>query len=406
MSFVEGASRRSGGVGLIGVPPIAKSIADRGHQVALNIADPIIPSAIPYERVRSESIFPDDRSAPCLNVFTYASRGRWAFTPSLIPKVAAAVRSVDFVTLHSLYSFPVLAGYLLARAHRKPYGLWPHGVLAPFQRRVSARKKAVYDRVIARQILQNASVLFFSAIGERDETRELGLRTPSVIVPHGIDTAEYAELPPRGRFRDEYMDGHSGPLILYLGRLNAKKGLDLLIEAVSRAARQEPDIALAIAGGGDPPEYANYVRDLLIQHGLEKRAVMTGLLTNQQKIQAMADADIFALASHAENFCFAMFEAMASGVPVVISDSLNLAGEVAQCSAGLVVPRDAGAFASAILTLVRDQPLRQQMGRNGLALARRYSWESTGERVERTIECVLKGVPIPPDLTMIDSANE
>ena len=109
------------------------------------------------------------------------------------------MRASDFVTLHSIYSFPVLAGYCLARFYRKPYAIWPHGVLAPFQREVSKKKKWLYDRLIARQILNHASVVFFSAAGEREEAASLGLRAPSVVVPDAIEAAEFASLPARGR---------------------------------------------------------------------------------------------------------------------------------------------------------------------------------------------------------------
>jgi glycosyltransferase involved in cell wall biosynthesis len=318
-----------------------------------------------------------------------------------MPDLNKYVPDADFITLHSLYSFPVLAGYLLARRHHKPYGLWPHGVLAPFQRKVHWRRKWLYDRVIAWRILKEAKVLFFSALGERKEIQSLNLTTPAVIIPHGIDTQKYIELPRRGHFRNRYLGGHVGPLVLYLGRLNAKKGLDLLVEAMAKVFEKMPNVRLAIAGGADPPRFMDQVNTQLKKLGIADRAILTGRLSDQEKMEAFADSDVFVMASHAENFSFAMFEAMASRIPVVISNTLNFAQEVKRNSAGIIVDRDPISFANAILDLLQETEVgRHQIGENGRNLAYDFSWEACGEKMEQTIKCILQGKPLPAELTL------
>ncbi len=400
VSFVEGARLGSGGVGLVGVPSIARSIAERGHHVVLVVAGDIMPGAERFGQSSPDCIFHSLEGTPAFGIIPFPALGRWAFSPSLFTSMYRYVCHADFVTLHSLYSFPVLAGYAMARLAGKPYGVWPHGVLAPFQRRVSAKKKRAYDLVSARSILNDASVLFYSATGERDEAAPLRLRAPSVIVPHGIDLGEFSQLPARGQFRARYLGGHQGPLVLYLGRLNAKKGLDLLVAAFSRVVAQLPEARLAIVGAGDPPSFESQVDDWLRRWGIAERTVMPGLIAGDQKLSALADADVFVLPSHAENFCFAMFEAMAARVPVVIADSLNLAPEVERWEAGLVLRRDPEAFASGMLELLVNEELRRSMGERGLCMAKSYSWHSTGVRVEKTMKCIMEGMPLPAELTM------
>jgi glycosyltransferase involved in cell wall biosynthesis len=325
---------------------------------------------------------------------------RWAFSPTIFNALWPYVRDVDFITLHSLYSFPVLAGYLLARWFRKPYGLWPHGVLAPVQRHISAGKKTVYDWLVARATLNNASVLFYTAPGERAEARSLHLKPPSVIIPHGLDLQAFTNLPPRGAFRSRYLARHSGPLVLFLSRLNAKKGLDMLVRAFAFVVERVPDARLAIVGGGDPPQFAQQVASWVKESNVSDYVVMPGFMTGPQQMQAFADADVFILPSHAENFGFAVFEAMASRLPVVVSDTLNYAQEIESHQAGLSVPRDPHLFADALVRLLTDQELRHKLGQNGFDLARMYSWETTGEKVERTIGSILWGEPLPADLTL------
>jgi glycosyltransferase involved in cell wall biosynthesis len=380
------------------VPWIHKSFADRGCHDVLIIAGKAIPSAEPFLCSDVGEVFRSP-SAAAFGAVTYQARGRWQLAPTLIPGLNRYIPNADFIMLHSLYSFPVLAGYLLARRHNKPYGLWPHGVLAPFQRKVHWRRKCLYDRIIARRILTEANVLFFSALGEREEVQPLNLTTPSVIIPHGIDTREYINLPPRGHFRNRYLGGQSGPLVLYLGRLNAKKGLDLLVESMANVLPKIPNVRLAIVGGGDPPKFSDQLKSQLEKLDIADRTVLTGPLFGWEKLEAFSDADIFVLPSHAENFAFAMFEAMASRIPVVISNTLNLAQEVERYSAGIVVDRNPGSFANAILELLKEsEPNRRQIGANGMRLAQTFSWEACGERIERTIQCILQNQPFPEDL--------
>jgi glycosyltransferase involved in cell wall biosynthesis len=400
LSFVEGANPRKGGLGLVGVPMIAKSLADRGHQEVLVIGGRVNPGREPFVQPDIATAAQKKNGPGSFGIVTFPAWSKWAFAPAILWRLCRYARDADFIILHSLYSFPVLAGYLLDRLYRKPYGLWPHGVLLPVQRRISIGKKRIYDWLVARRILSQASALFFAALGEREEAYKLGLTPPSVVIPHGFDAREFERLPPRGQFRAKYLDGQQGPLVLYLSRLNAKKGLDLLAKAFALVADQVPDARLAIVGRGDPVSFEAEVKNWVHKFGLEDRTIMPGLLTGQERLVAFADADIFVFPSVAENFGFAMFEAMASHLPVVVSDTLDYAAQVQHYEAGLVVRRDPQEFANAILKLLRDSDLRKRMGENGLRLARAYSWEACGEKVERTIQCILQGKPLPADLTL------
>jgi glycosyltransferase involved in cell wall biosynthesis len=302
---------------------------------------------------------------------------------------------VDFVTLHSLYSFPVLTGYAVARRFNKPFGLWPHGVLAPVQREVGRRKKAIYDSIVARRILDSASVLLYTAEGERDEAAPLGLTAPSVVIPHGIDRAQFEKLPARGAFRQKYLAGHRGPVVLSLGRLNVKKGLDLLVKAMALVRRECPDARLVIAGGGHPPSFTNQVENWVAQAGISDTTVLTGTLEHYDKLSAFADSDVFVLPSAAENFGFAMFEAMACGMPVVCSDTVNYAGEVSRFDAGIVANRTPADVAAGIKLLLRDPDRRARLGQNGVKLVSIYSWERCGSLLDTTVRCILTKQPFP-----------
>jgi len=299
----------------------------------------------------------------------------------------------------------VLAGYLLARFHRKPYGFFPHGVLATFQRKVSVRKKFVYNRLFADRILKNASVIFYSAEGEREEAAALGIHAPSVVIPDGFDAENFSKLPERGAFRKRFLSGHSGPLILFLARLNAKKGLDLLIKAMKRVLTERPDARLAIVGPPDPPSFHKQVMQWLKESDIESETVLTGMADPKLRLVAYADADLFVLPSHAENFGHSIFEAMSCGVPIVVSDTLNFAGVFRESGAGLVLPRTPEAFSNAIVSLIENPDLRLEMGKLGRSCSGRYSLEMTGSKVAAAAESALHRKQFPPDLAPMMGAG-
>lgn len=392
----EGARPEMGGLGLVAVPPIARALAGRGHQVVLEIFGPLIPGAESFATQDPGRAFASD-----LTAISYAARGRFAFAPGAVPALASHIARADFVMLHSLYSFAVLSGYAAARWRGKKYGVWPHGVLAPFQRSVSAGRKAMYDRLAARRVLNDAAVIFYNAVGEREEAAPVQpAHVPSVIIPHGIDLDSFATLPARGKFRAAYLDRFEGPLVLYLGRLNAKKGLDVLVQAMQRVRAQLPTARLAIVGAGDPPEFAAQVASWVRETGLSDAVVMPGLLMGDAKLDALADADVVALPSQQENFSFAMFEALAARVPVVISDGFNFAPEIERFHAGLVAAREPAAFAQAIVQVLGNPQAAREMGEGGVQLAARYSWSAVGKQMERAIQALVTNQPLPRDLVL------
>jgi glycosyltransferase involved in cell wall biosynthesis len=212
-----------------------------------------------------------------------------------------------------------------------------------------------------------------------------------------MDLTEFSTIPSRGYFRSKYLAGHSGPLVISIGRLNAKKGLDLLIDAMAQVIRRRPDTRLAIIGPPDPAQFRERVMKWLRKTNMEANTVVTGPLDPREKLEALADADVFVSSSEAENFGYSIFEAMAGRVPVVVSDTLDYARVIAQAGAGFAPPRNRESFADAIVRLLDDPILRRQTGMQGMLLVRRYSMENTGIRIERTINNILHHRPVSAD---------
>ena len=200
-------------------------------------------------------------------------------------------------------------------------------------------------------------------------------------MPLGVNPAEFDALPPRGSFRALHPQLGSRRLVVFLGRVTPKKGLDVLVAAFARVAAEVPDAHLVIAGPDDGG-HGRTVRRMIDALGLRERTTTTGMVAGREKLALLADADVWVLPSYTENFAIAAVEALASGAPVVISDRVNIHRDVAGAGAGLVTPCDPAAVAAAIARVLGDAGLRERLRAAGPALVRRsFTWDVAAGRL-------------------------
>jgi len=219
-----------------------------------------------------------------------------------------------------------------------------------------------------RGVLEHASLIHYTTAEEgRLAQQTLPWLPEGVVVPLGVDEqvwrAGAAASPQRGGY------------VLALSRLDVKKGVDVLIRAFHRAAA---DAALAswklvIAGDGEPG-LVESLRALAADGPAANRIEFSGWVAGDARARLLAGAEVFALASHQENFGIAVAEALACGTPAVVSRAVNLAADIEQEGAGWVCERDEAAFATAFVSAARDAAGRRQRGEHARALAQRFRW--------------------------------
>lgn len=300
--------------------------------------------------------------------------GRWGLAPSMITTLRRAVATYDLVHIHWLYGFVSLAAARAAIAADVPFLIQPHGSLDPHLRRNNWLGKQVYLATVGRPLLTRAAAVVFTSEQER-LLASYGPRRPEWVVPVGLDRTSFANLPPRGTFRNAF-PAVDGPFLLFVGRLSRQKGLDLLIGAFARVARQRPDLWLVLAGP-DPGGYGAQMRKLSEQLGVNHRVVFTGMLTHELKLAAYVDADLFVLPSYAENFGAVITEALACGLPTVISDQVNIQRELAAAGAATVVHCSVDGVAEGIASALSDTAARGRIATLGPALVRaQYTWDA------------------------------
>jgi glycosyltransferase involved in cell wall biosynthesis len=300
---------------------------------------------------------------------------RFAFSPGLGYDLRRRVRDYDLLHIHGVYSYPALLAAHSARRCGVPYIVRPHGSLDPYLTQRHRYPKLLYHKVLLRPMLTSAAALHFTTEDERRSTTWLNLRTPSFVLPHGLDLKQFADMPPVGSFRRAWPQCAGKRIVLFLSRVDYKKGLDLLIKGFRLLDPARHNAHLVIAGP-DSLGFERQVRRWVIEEGLESDVTFTGMLMGKEKLAALGDSDLFVLPSYSENFGLAVVEAMACYKPVIISDRVNLCEDVHRGQAGIVVNCAPDAVAAGIRQVLEDPMEAARLGHNGHELVRRrYSWK-------------------------------
>lgn len=286
----------------------------------------------------------------------------------------SGVIDIDIVHIHGLWEEVQHQAAVAARRAGVPYIFRPCGMLDPWSLNQKYWKKRLYLNWRLRRDLNRAAAIHYTADLERDLASPLKLRPPSIVEPNGVDLKEFQTLPVCGTFRSRYDIDAACPLVLFLGRLHPKKGIELLLSAFAEAA-PAPAI-LAIVGPGEQA-YRERLEQLAVEAMIRERVSFVGMLRGADRVAALADADLFVLPSYQENFGIAVVEALAAGTPVVISDQVNIYREIAAAGVGGVVQTSVEPLAAELRRWLTDEPLRQRSAERARAFVwDHYDWDA------------------------------
>jgi glycosyltransferase involved in cell wall biosynthesis len=268
----------------------------------------------------------------------------YGYTSELQPWLRASARNYDAIIVHGLWQYQGLATWRALRGENVPYFVYPHGMLDPwFKQRYPLKhfKKQLYWHWAEERVLRDAAAVLFTT----DEEARLAAQTfapyraRALTMGYGLALDATAQAATAEDFFAEHGELRGSRLILFLGRIHEKKGCDLLIEAFAMAAAAHPGLHLVMAGPdqtGIRPELERLAERL----GVAARITWTGMLTGKVKWGALRAAEVFALPSHQENFGVAVAEALAVGLPVLLSTQVNIWREIVEDGAGLAAADD------------------------------------------------------------------
>lgn len=297
-----------------------------------------------------------------------------AYSRKMARFLNAEAGSFDIIHSYELMSYATCAAFRAARKHSVPIVIQISDSLSVSSLRQKKFRKWIYRRLLLDNILNSANALRVMSQGEVARVTELGYEAPMYLVPNGVALDEAAPCA-KSELLEDYPMLAGKRVILFLGRLHRLKGVDVLARCFAALSSTFPDTVLLVVGPDDGAR--GEMRSILRKAGVLDRTVFTGLLTGDRKLAAYQCADLFVTLSYSDASSNAVLEALAAGLPVVISEHCNFP-EVAEHEAGFVVPLDDASVCEAIGKLLSDARLGARMGHNGGKLVEeRYTWQST-----------------------------
>ena len=316
---------------------------------------------------------------------------KYGFTPRLRSWLKGHGASYDAVIINGLWQFNSLAVWSALRGSGTPYYVFTHGMLDPWFKRaypLKHVKKWLYWPWAEYRVLRDARAVFFTSEEERRLARQSFwlYRCREVVVGYGTKPPPGDAAEQRARFLGVFPKCAGKRLFVFMGRLHEKKGCDLVLQAFAVVAAADPSLHLVMAGPDQEGWQGNLV-DLARSLGLSGRVTWPGMLKGDLKWGALRAAELFLLPSHQENFGIAVAEALACGVPVLISDQVNIWREIQESGAGLVdSDTQAGTLRSCRRWMQLSEPVRQAMREKAERCFReRFAMEHVAARVIRNM---------------------
>lgn len=360
---------------------ISKSLVQDGHDVTVYTTDGFKHR---LDVVKNKPVFVDGiRTYYFRNLSLYLSRNMNLPIPYYLPVVLKKeIKNFDVIHIHEYRTFLAVLIHYYAKKYNIPYVLQPRGSMPLLGKN---NQKKIFDYFFGNSLVQDAKLIIASS---KIESSFYSERFPNIdqkkiiYIPNGVSIENYSNLPKKGEFKKQYSINESDEIILFLGRIHEIKGLDILVEAFSNLLKYHNNIKLVIAGPDDG--YFKKLEAIVDKLDLGDNVIFTGPLYEQQKIKAYVDADVFVLPSRYESFGNVILEAIACGIPVIITDRCGVS-DIVENEVGFIVEYDASHLFNALNVLLSDEELRDRFGKNGMKMANDYlAWNK--------IVCLLENI--------------
>jgi len=376
-----------------GGPPVkvralAEALALRGHQVTVLTADWDLESRFPDG---PDGIVPsgttrspfgwrrDENNVQAIYLPSWFRYRALSWNPAAKRFARARLQNFDVVHVFGLYDFLGPAIAEACRRRKLPYVVEPIGMFLPIVR--SLWLKRIYHSLLGGRMLRGARGLVATSEQEVEELASAGVPREKILLRrNGVEVP--AALPERGKFRTLHGLSPDAKVVLFLGRLSAKKSPNLLLEAFARLPAPLPgNNPQLVFAGPDESGMEARLSQMAQWLGISTRVLFCGPLFDAAKWEAYADADVFVLPSQNENFGNTAAEAAAVGTPVVVTEGCGIAPLLAGVAA-LVVPHDVSALSRALERVLTEPDLHAQLSAGCKQVTSRLGWEEPAQEME------------------------
>jgi glycosyltransferase involved in cell wall biosynthesis len=301
---------------------------------------------------------------------------RYKLSLNLLYWLETNAQNYDLAHIHALFSPVSSLSAAVMRSQQLPYILRPLGTLDPSDLQKKYHLKKLYAGFLERANLAEASAVHFTSDREAKISERFGTITRDLVIPLGVQLPESRPLPERfGISMDE-------PILLFLSRIEPKKGLNLLIPALERLA-EEQRFQFVLAGSNpQDPDYEKQIQEQIQRSRLKNFTKIIGFVTGSEKTALLKAADLFVLPSYYENFGIAVAESMMAGTPVVISDQVHICQDIQNAEAGWVTRCDVESLTATLRLALSDRPEQLRRGKNAQHHAQtHYDWDAIAHQM-------------------------
>ena len=309
---------------------------------------------------------------------------RYKFSTALLSWLWANAHRYDIAHIHALFSPVSTAAATVCRWKNLPYIMRPLGTLDPADLQKKKQIKKIYAALLERPNLAGATAIHFTSELESKVSERFGVDTPDMVVPLGV---ALPKLPSRetaqAAVRERFNIPATHPIVLFMSRIDPKKGFDLLLPTLERLHQNQQNFHFLLCGANPQDrEYESRIYEQIQSSAWAEWATVSGFVSGELKAQILSAADVFVLPSYYENFGIAVAEAMAAKLPVVISDQVHIWPAIEAAEAGWVVTTEVESLEKALSTALADEGERERRGENARQCAReKYGWDAIAKRL-------------------------
>lgn len=364
------------------IPGLCEGLVQNGFEVEV-----MTTNANGEDKLDVETGRPIDQDGVPVTYFDqFTIRGQFFWSSDLRDACRRRVEEFDYVYVYGIWNYPAIAAGAACREKSVPYIVSPRTGLMKWPLQQGWFRKKVYLWLFGYQYLEGAWALHYTTEVEKRESEQLRFDVPGFVVPNCMDFSEFDQLPDAGHFRARYEISEEVPLVLFLSRIEPRKGLERSFRAFARVRSNVPNAHFIVAGPGED-EYVQKLQDLTVELGIDEATTFTGYVDAGERLEALVDADLFILTSHTENFAMAAVEAMAAETPVLLSEEVGVAKNADSARAGISVPLEDDEVTEALERILTSLSLQEEMGGNGPSHVRSsYRPESVAEQMIQAIQ--------------------
>jgi glycosyltransferase involved in cell wall biosynthesis len=362
---------------------LSKALVRRGHEVEVYTTyGGQNPNSLPPATVELDGV--------TVKYFKSDLLPRLSWAPELGRNLKREARHFDIAHLQTVFLWPTWRAASYARAWGLPYVISPRGMLVrDLIERRNRTLKSAWIKLFEKTNLRRASAIHVTSSIEADELKALALALPDIVViENGVEPQQIA-----GPISSDVLAAtKDSPYILFFGRLSWKKGIDTLLEAFARTK-----IGHLVIAGTDDEGLSHKLRTTISDLGISHRVhIIARTISGADKDHLFRSARFFALTSVSENFGNTVLEALAIGLPVVVTPGVGAAEIVVRAKGGLVVPKDATELRKAFeLLLASDGPAREMGERGRDYVIKNCGWDSVAAKMEALYQqCITRACPI------------